>query len=53
MGAIIGMCISDLIAIILGKFLAKKIPTKAVESLSSILFLLFGILGLIHFLYDF
>ena len=49
LGAIAGMCASDLIAIILGKFLSTKIPAKGVESLSSILFLLFGVIGLIRF----
>lgn len=48
-GAIAGMCASDLIAILLGKFLSTKIPAKGVETLSSILFLLFGIVGLIRF----
>ena len=49
LGAIVGMCASDLIAIILGKFLSTKIPAKGVETLSSILFLLFGAIGLIRF----
>lgn len=49
LGAILGMCASDLIAIILGKFLSKKLPEKGIETLSSILFLLFGIIGLIRF----
>ena len=48
-GAIAGMCASDLIAIVFGKLLSKQIPEKAVERLSSILFLIFGILGLIRF----
>lgn len=50
-GAILGMIISDLIAISIGKFLSKKIPTKSVEILSSILFLLFGFIGLFNFLF--
>lgn len=49
-GAILGMIISDLLAIGLGKLLSKKIPTKAVEKLSSILFLIFGFIGLSNFL---
>lgn len=52
-GAIAGMCASDLIAIILGKFLSTKIPAKGVETLSSILFLLFGIVGLVRFFLQF
>ena len=49
-GAILGMVASDLLAIVLGKILSKKIPSKAVERLSSILFLLFGVVGLVNFL---
>ena len=52
-GAIAGMCASDLIAIILGKFLSTKIPAKGVETLSSILFLLFGIVGFVRFFLQF
>lgn len=52
LGAIAGMVLSDLIAICLGKFLTTKIPQAAVERLSSILFLLFGILGLVKFLFN-
>lgn len=48
-GAILGMCASDLIAIVLGKFLSTKIPARKIETLSSILFLLFGIIGFIRF----
>lgn len=48
LGAILGMCASDLIAIILGKILSKQIPEKKLEKLSSILFLIIGIIGLIR-----
>lgn len=51
-GAILGMIASDLIAIVTGKLLSKKIPTKSVEILSSILFLLFGFIGLFNFLFN-
>ena len=44
------MVASDLLAIGLGKILSKKIPEKAVERLSSILFLIFGFVGLVNFL---
>ncbi len=50
-GAILGMIFSNLIAIGIGKFLSKKISAKSVEILSSILFLLFGFIGLFHFLF--
>lgn len=49
-GAILGMIASALLAIGFGKLLSKKIPQKAVERLSSILFLIFGFVGLINFL---
>lgn len=51
-GAILGMIVSDLIAIVAGKLLSKKIPTRTVEILSSILFLLFGFIGLFNFLFN-
>ena len=44
-GAILGMVISDLIAIIFGKVLLNKIPEKNIKILSGILFIIFGILG--------
>jgi len=50
-GAILGMIASDLLAIGLGKFLSKKIPEKAVERLSSILFLIFGFAGLLALIF--
>jgi len=46
-GAILGMIISDCLAIFLGKFLSKKISSSMVDKLSGFLFLLFGIIGLI------
>lgn len=51
-GAILGMIFSDLVAIGIGKFLSKKIPAKSVKILSSILFLLFGFIGLFNFLFQ-
>lgn len=50
LGAIFGMCMSNLIAIAFGKLLSKKIPSNFLEKSSSVLFLLFGVLGLIRFL---
>lgn len=46
-GAVLGMIASDLVAVILGKFLSKKIPEKAISRFSGILFILFGIIGFI------
>lgn len=49
-GAIAGMIISDLIAIILGKTLSNKIPEKMMQRLSGILFLILGFIGLLDFI---
>lgn len=50
-GAILGMVISDLLAIIFGKFLTKKIPEALMQKLSGILFIVFGIIGVINFIF--
>lgn len=50
-GAIAGMVISDLIAIIFGKALANKIPESIMQKLSGILFLIFGFIGLLNFFF--
>ena len=46
-GAILGMVISDLIAIILGKMLSKKIPEEIMKKISGILFIIFGVFGIL------
>jgi len=51
LGAICGMVISDLIAIIFGKALSNKIPESAMQKLSGILFLIFGFLGIFNFIF--
>ena len=51
-GAITGMIISDLIAIIFGKALSHKIPENIMQKLSGILFLIFGFLGIFNFFLD-
>lgn len=48
-GAVMGMVISDFIAIIFGKMLAGKIPESLMQKLSGILFLIFGIVCLLNF----
>ena len=45
-GAILGMVISDSIAIIFGKFLYKYISEEKMKKFSGILFLVFGFIGL-------
>lgn len=47
-GAILGMVISDLIAIIFGKVLMSKISDKSIKILSGILFIIFGVLGFLN-----
>lgn len=47
LGAILGMIVSDSLAIILGKFLSTYISESKMKKLSGILFLIFGILGFI------
>lgn len=47
LGSVLGMVVSNSIAILFGKILENKISTDKIEKLSGILFILFGILGLI------
>ena len=42
-----GMVISDLLAIILGKIISKKIPEEVMKKISGILFIIFGIIGIL------
>ena len=49
-GAICGMLLSDSIAIFFGKWLSSKIPASTIEFLSNIIFLTFGICGLVGLL---
>ena len=50
LGAIMGMIASDSIAIVSGKFLNKFISEEKMQKISGILFLIFGVLGLLLFL---
>ena len=45
-GAILGMVVSNFIAIAFGKFLESKISSKYIKIISSIVFIIFGIVGL-------
>ena len=49
-GAICGMLLSDSIAIFFGKWLSSKISASTIEFLSNIIFLTFGICGLVGLL---
>jgi len=51
LGAILGMVVSDSIAIIFGKFLNKYISENLMQKLSGILFLIFGTLGIIKLIF--
>lgn len=46
-GAILGMVLSDSIAILLGNFLNKYISESKMQKLSGILFIIFGMIGVI------
>ena len=46
-GAVLGMVVSDLIAILLGKMISKKIPENIMKKVSGIIFIIFGVVGII------
>ncbi|MBR6504454.1 MAG: TMEM165/GDT1 family protein [Clostridia bacterium] len=46
-GAILGMVVSDTLAIVLGKILSQKISDKFIKLLSGLLFIIFGVVGLL------
>lgn len=46
-GAVLGMVVSNCIAIFLGKFLTKHISPLVIQRFSGILFILFGLFGLL------
>lgn len=50
LGAVAAMVLSDLIAIIFGKVLSKKISENTMQKFSGILFLIFGFIGILNFL---
>lgn len=49
-GSILGMIVSDSIAIIFGKLLSKKVPDNIINLCSGLLFLIFGFIGFINFI---
>lgn len=51
LGAILGMVVSDFIAVLFGKFLNSKISEKTMNLLSGSLFLAFGVIGLVCNIY--
>ena len=52
LGAILGMVVSDSIAIAFGKVLNKHISESSMQKLSGVLFLIFGLIGLIKFVFN-
>ena len=46
------MVASDTIAILFGKFLSNKVSNKCMNTLSGIIFILFGVFGFISFLIE-
>ena len=52
LGAILGMIVSDSIAIAFGKVLNKHISESSMQKLSGVLFLIFGLIGLIKFVFN-
>ena len=49
LGAICGMVFSNAIAVFLGKFIGNKLNKNLINYVSNLLFILFGIIGLIFF----
>ena len=49
LGAILGMVLSDYLAILLGKFLSSKVSPRLMNILSGAIFLLFGVIGMVRF----
>ena len=45
-GCILGMIVSNSIAILFGRFIEKKVPEKHIEIVSSLIFIAFGTIGL-------
>ena len=50
LGAVVAMILSDLIAILFGKLISKKIPENVMQKFSGVLFLIFGIIGILNFI---
>lgn len=53
LGAILGMVVSDSIAILFGKFLSNRISPRMISILSGVIFLLFGVIGMVKFFINF
>lgn len=53
LGSIFGMVCSNSIALFFGRFLGNKFNSKFVELLSNIIFIAFGLIGLLSIFFDF
>ena len=51
LGAVFAMITCDLIAIIFGKALSRKISDELIQKFSGVLFLIFGLLGILSFIF--
>lgn len=52
LGAVLGMVVSDSIAIVFGKFLSHKISEHMMNILSGVIFIVFGVFGFVSFFVD-
>ena len=50
-GSILGMVISNLFAILFGKFLSSKVPESLMHKISGLLFIIFGFIGFLKFIF--
>lgn len=50
-GSIFGMVLSNLLAIVFGKIIGSRFNQKFIEFLSNIIFIIFGILGIINIIF--
>lgn len=50
-GSILGMVVSNLFAILFGKFLSSKIPENLMHKISGLLFIIFGVIGFLKFIF--
>lgn len=53
LGCILGMVFSNLVAIVFGKIISKKLDNKTIECFSNVLFLAFGFIGFISLILNF
>lgn len=51
LGSIVGMVCSNSIALFFGKFLGNRFHPRFVEVLSNIIFIVFGVIGLVHLIF--